>query len=119
MRAFAFSAICIAIVTIADVASASPIWVAGDGSVSCAAWTAQHKQYRDPAGIPLDDWLFGYITAVNQFAPDSNNGNIQGASDDDAVVGWVSDYCAKQPLDTVARAAGLLILELRRRAHSH
>ena len=100
----------------APCACASPIAVSGDGVASCAAWTARHQQYHDPSGIPQDDWLFGYITAVNQFAPDSNNGNIQGSSDDDALVAWVSTYCAREPLDTVARSAGMLVLELRRRA---
>lgn len=114
MKSFILSALIV--MGVAPSACASPIAVSGDGASSCAAWTARHQQYHGPNGIPLDDWLFGYVTAVNQFAPDSNNGNIQGSSDDDALVAWVSTYCAREPLDTVARAAGMLVLELRKRA---
>lgn len=93
-------------------ATATPIMVSGDGAESCGTWTERHAR---GAGYALDDWLLGYVTAVNQWSMASKDGNIEGDADPAAMIEWVSNYCQAHPLDAVATAAGQLILEFIKR----
>ena len=83
------------------------------GHDSCADWT----QDRDPRGNRnqvLEGWVLGYVTAYNQYE-DSTGGMKQGGNAT-ALLGWLDQYCAANPLDSVVQASTKLVAELRRRS---
>ena|SRR5665213_1454934 len=100
-------------------AIAGPLTVSGVGTNSCGQWIAEHESPTRATvrGALMNDWVWGFVTSVNQFSPHSNNANIQGGTDDTALVAWVTSYCGTHPLDPLVTAAARLVLALRTRAH--
>lgn len=109
-------------------ASADPITVSGIGSQTCPQWTLAHNDTRGPQidtnglntsieAALMDQWLLGFVTSINQFAPYSNNANIQGGSSVLVMQAWVSAYCADHPSDEIVAGAAHLVVQLRRWAH--
>lgn len=112
-------------------AFASPIAASGAGSSTCGQWIDAHKPPKptdqkvevDDLGTVtvqaalLDQWVFGFVTSVNQFAPHSNDGHIQNGIDEGSMLKFVSVYCAGHPLEPVLTASARLILALRRIDH--
>lgn len=58
----------------------------------------------------MSGWVAGYLTAYNQFTPDTYN--ILGNSDLIGVLLWIKNYCEKNPLDSAAAALKNLTPEL-------
>jgi hypothetical protein len=56
-------------------------------------------------------WLDGFVTAYNDYV--APNGDITRGTDVDGMAAWLDTYCVTNPLDSLARASGKLIAELR------
>jgi hypothetical protein len=83
--------------------------VMGVGVASCGTWTTNHSANDDGARIQ-DEWIFGYLSAFNAWAPGTNN--VTGDTDNAGATAWVTNYCSAHPLDTVAAAATALLAAL-------
>jgi len=86
--------------------------IRGVGTASCGQWTAHRKQ-RDLLTSAFESWLMGYLSA---FATWKEGGmEMLDATDNEAFVAWVSNYCEAHPLDSIDSAALSLISEMARR----
>jgi hypothetical protein len=80
----------------------------GAGVMSCGSWSKEHRD-RTAAATSQDNWLFGFVTAEELFSQSKRYKNPDNA----ALVAWITNYCAKSPLDQLMQAAFSLTLELR------
>jgi hypothetical protein len=100
-----------AIIAVILVITATPTYAGvkfiGAGAVSCGTWTHDH-QYPDSSGAYLDDqWALGFLSG----AADEGPSNIDPLQDLDynAVVAWITNYCAANPLSKIVAAAEAFI----------
>lgn len=86
--------------------------VVGIGISSCGHWTEVRKLGADswPA-MNIASWVAGYVTAINRVKA----GSIVGRADVEAIDAWIDNYCAAHPLDDVAKATDMLVVELKKR----
>ena len=83
--------------------------IQGLGLLSCGRWTTERAaQPASEMRVALTTWLGGYISGYNF----RGGGDILKGVDFDGAVAWVDNYCAAHPLDTVAYAAGGLIIDM-------
>jgi hypothetical protein len=88
--------------------------VLGQGNVTCSAWSAVRR--ADPtAAEARTAWVLGFLTAYSQFAEDAKVDVSEGKSTN-SLVGWVDEYCAKHPYETLQQAATSLVGDLRAKA---
>jgi hypothetical protein len=59
--------------------------------------------------------VLGFVTAFNQFGL-SVDDDVGKTSDGRGMLRWMDEYCARNPLDSIAAAASKLIAELQRRS---
>jgi hypothetical protein len=87
----------------------------GHGMQSCGSWLQARKEpgRTDPSYIA---WLSGYMTAFNRWRADE--GNIASDTDMAGLIGWIDNFCRREPLDTISDAAEALLFELMRRSKS-
>jgi hypothetical protein len=83
------------------------------GSDSCANWTENRKN-RLSSNQVLEGWVLGFVTGYNQYGA-SDGGTTQGGNAT-AILGWMDQYCAANPLDSVYWASTKLVSELKRRS---
>jgi hypothetical protein len=89
---------------------AQAIVIYGDGMPSCESWS--DAAVDSPARRGQVAWLLGFVSAYDWYSP---NGEDIKYTDPKSMVEWADRYCAAHPQDLIARAAGKLIDELRRR----
>jgi hypothetical protein len=79
------------------------------GSSSCGAFL---KALADKSVQNVRDyaWIAGYMTAYNLLTP--NTYKILGSSDLPSAELWIKNYCEKNPLDDMAGALEVLMIEL-------
>ena len=58
-------------------------------------------------------WLGGYMSGVNTWVPGKKD--WAGGTDSSGLMAWIDNYCGKNPLDSVGRAALKLFLHLESR----
>lgn len=80
---------------------------------SCANWTSEREKSGYRSQI-LDGWVLGFISGYNAFGP--NDGGSNTGITADGMVGWISNYCKANPLDSVTTAAFKLTSELKKRS---
>ena len=81
-------------------------------SDSCATWTDKHRgQYHDPH---LTGWVLGFVSGLNAYG--LNSGNIAPSTNASGLIGWIDNYCAANPLDSVTTASFKLAEELKSRS---
>jgi hypothetical protein len=90
-----------------SIAEKSPI--RGPGAKTCGAWTQERKNDRFPAELA---WVMGFISSYNHYM----EAEIFGDSDFNAIAGWIDNYCASNPLDTVYIGAVRLVEALKKRS---
>jgi hypothetical protein len=83
----------------------------GEGTSSCGTWTVARQQRSVTAGRAAQ-WVAGYLSGVNTT---SDKPDVLSGLDFDAMVAFVDNYCSAHPLDPIAGAAIVLMMELRRR----
>jgi hypothetical protein len=87
----------------------------GPGDKSCGSWTERHADTAIAA--VFDMWLLGFVSGINTSETLSlNRPDILKATDAKGIIGWMDNYCASHPLDSVMSAAIKLIGELRKKA---
>ena len=82
----------------------------GSGTNSCAKWTAE-KQTDSLLYAAFNQWVLGYITAVNSEAW-HESADVAEGTDNAGLLGWIDNYCANHPLDNVTAAASALTREM-------
>lgn len=88
----------------------TPYTVYGFGTQSCGRWTQERRsadQYVKLTRAGLESWAMGFISGAGYAGETMRN------SDADAMLAWMDNYCAANPLDYVSTAAEHLIQELR------
>jgi len=88
----------------------------GPGDKSCGTWTKD--RHGDPAVAGLyDAWLLGFVSGVNTSETLSlNHPDILKRTDATGIMGWMDNYCASHPLDSVMSTVIKLIVELKNKA---
>ncbi len=79
----------------------------GAGS-SCGSWT------KDIAGDSVlhyqaQSWVLGFVSGAG-----FSGAELSATADNEALIAFVTQYCQRNPLNSVARAAGRLVLELKK-----
>jgi hypothetical protein len=90
-----------------SIAEKSPI--RGPGAATCGAWTQERKNTQLPSQLA---WVLGFISSYNHYMETE----IFGDSDFNAIAGWMDNYCASNPLDTVYSGAVRLVQVLKKRS---
>jgi hypothetical protein len=91
----------------------------GEGIISCGRWSADRKNYTQPAFSATDTaWLLGFISAFNLYMLNVDD-DVARSSDTRGMTAWIDNYCAMHPLDSLESAAASLIDELVRRTGAH
>lgn len=86
-------------------ASEEVIFVIGHGSTSCGAWTKERKNYV--VHHYHLQWVLGFISGMNW-----QSGDKQARfADVDAVAAYIDNYCASNPLKTIAAASRSVVQE--------
>jgi hypothetical protein len=92
-------------VLISGSAASQNVFVIGDGTKSCGAWTADRSN-DVPHNMELD-WVLGFISGSNWENPQSQ----ARFADNDAIAAYVDNYCALNPLHGIAAAAAAIVQE--------
>lgn len=85
-------------------------FIYGPGVRTCGAWS-NDETFRNNAWL----WVEGYLTgasatlAIREHIP-------MAKTEPEGIKGWVTQYCAGHPLDTIASASLALMVELNKRA---
>jgi hypothetical protein len=77
---------------------------------SCGDWT-QTRKNRDTQY--LEGWVLGFVTGANAYG--QNDGQLGVGSGETAMLAWVDQYCAANPLAPVIEASLKLVIELKKR----
>jgi hypothetical protein len=99
---------------IAATASAQEYIIFGEGFGSCGSWTNARQARTVESGLKFQ-WLAGYLSGLNA-APHATARDPLSGTDAKALMAWIDNYCAANPLDALIIAAGKLMDELRVRA---
>jgi hypothetical protein len=94
----------------------------GSGLLSCGSWT-QARQIRGTKISLVEQWVFGFISSANTYAPRAYMKPAEVALlpdyldglDADALLSWIDNFCREHPLEDVGTAAMFLLVELERR----
>lgn len=98
-------------------AEGADLMVFGTGNTSCGVWSQGHSDGRkDALAISQESWVFGYVTAMNSVSLLSGGRDLGASVDGPGMIGWISNYCAANPLETIYKAADMLVGELARRS---
>lgn len=91
---------------------ADEVMVYGAGTDSCGQWT-EHR--RTTGNIMADvelSWALGFLGGVMDVASVNLKMHFKNV-DDDAVAGWLDNYCRAHPLEPLFRATEVLTNKLR------
>ena len=88
--------------------------ILGAGTNSCGEWTKARAGDQDWNQLIITAWVLGYLTAVNEYAPGSDD--ITGNTDIEGLRAWLDNYCSQHSLEIIANAAQKLVKELRQRS---
>ena len=91
--------------------------VIGFGSTSCGSWTAARRAVNTATAVGYEQWVLGFVAGVPEggafgsFVTSGRTARMDPLKNTDAQVvwGWIDNYCASHPLETVKRAAAELI----------
>lgn len=81
----------------------------GAGLISCSTFVEEHEKGSE-AFIIFRGWIDGYITAVNQFTPDTFD--ITAWESTTFLAAVIDNHCRKHPDDSVLSVAMTLVDEL-------
>jgi len=79
----------------------------GQGNQSCGQWTEKNKDLRD---THLLTWVTGFVSGAGY----TDTYSLR-QTDSLGMAARIDQYCASHPLDTIAKAAGVLVVELEKR----
>jgi hypothetical protein len=110
--AMAAFAVTVLVAGFAGEGAARPLPTVGVGKTACSAWTAA-RQHRTPFVATLEQWVLGYLSGYNAFAPPPKDNFTD--YDSTNLLGWVDNRCAAAPTSTVSSVLNDFVLQL---AHS-
>ena len=91
-------------------AAAQTYTVLGQGLSSCGAWTKSSRQ-DGALHWTREAWVLGFVTASSiRLRYDLMHG-----TDNDAIAGWIDNYCRDNPTNNIVNACNSLVDFLRRR----
>lgn len=110
------NALALALVTaciVSPMSAGGTYMVMGAGYASCGAYLADRRTNSDALNNMVQQWMFGYITAIHKFS-DRMPPPLRrlGDTDGDAILYYLDNYCKEHPLDKVINAADAMVLEL-------
>ena len=82
----------------------------GEGGKSCGTWVAERK---GDSHVLLATWVLGYLSG----RASSENSSALSTTDLNAIIAWMDNYCAANPLDYITDGTNRLHQELQKRAH--
>jgi hypothetical protein len=85
--------------------------ILGAGSRPCGIWLRARSEAAPDSAV-LQSWVLGYITSINANLLTITRDVAEGTTPD-ALFSWIDNYCASHPLDSLARATGSLLDDLR------
>lgn len=86
--------------------------IQGVGIETCEAWLGE--RYKDsPITWYKQQWVLGYLTAVNRWVHDGDN--VSGELTSEQLFEWLDDYCQRNPRQTLSLATEALVWTLRDR----
>ena len=91
----------------------SQFMVLGAGFSSCESWTTD-RDADGPNSRFKEQWVLGYVTAMNNWVLAANRGAARNLAEEDGVEGlldWMDDYCDDHPLTNVGNAVALMARE--------
>jgi hypothetical protein len=97
--------------SVAQAADAPSYPILGAGNLSCGAWK-EHRSNHDELEASMKSWVLGFITAENVWNVVLRHSAISATTDADGLFGWIDNYCAAHPLETVSAATLELSSEL-------
>ena len=91
--------------------------VIGFGSTSCGSWTAARRALNAATAVGYEQWVLGFVASVPEdvalgsFVTSRRTARMDPLKNTDAQVvwGWIDNYCASHPLETVKRAAAAFV----------
>jgi hypothetical protein len=90
--------------------------ILGYGTASCGRWTQGRKPPQtDVLQVARQAWVLGYITSVNRLLPEGRgpvDRNLSEGTDTNGLFGWIDNYCAANPLRSLAYALDMMTGEL-------
>jgi hypothetical protein len=92
-----------------------PSATVGSGKTLCHDWLAARKR-RDPSLASLQQWVLGYLSGYNAFAPPPKD--MFTDYDSTSVLGWVDTRCAQNPTSSVSAVLNDFVAQLAR-SRSH
>ena len=81
--------------------------VYGQGNQSCGAWEERNRLERD---THLFTWVVGFVSGAAYASPKTLR-----ETDSEGIAAWMDSYCQAHPLDSIANAAGALVVALESR----
>lgn len=79
------------------------------GTFDCGQWVNKHSPVQNA-------WLMGYLSGINFANARINYDPLGAVSSADQVIVWMDNYCRKNPLTELDRAAFVLYMELEQKA---
>lgn len=83
------------------------------GNDTCGDWT-ENRRRGDGRTQALEGWVLGFVTGYNMY--EDPKGNVAPSVSATALLAWVDQYCAANPLDSLTTAGVKLVSELRSRS---
>jgi hypothetical protein len=99
----------IALMTLPTIADAGTITIRGAGIYTCGTWIKETGNR-----LTKMQWVLGFITAMNfnrynELPEQAEDVDLLKNADAPGIELWVTNYCTRQPLKTLAEAAIALI----------
>jgi ABC-type xylose transport system permease subunit len=85
----------------------------GVGGNTCGAWVQARKENNTSM---VGSWVLGYLAALNLWGVIGGARDALEGTDPNGLYQWLDNYCAANPLKSIAEASGHLARELNRRA---
>lgn len=79
------------------------------GTFDCGQWVKSHTPVQNA-------WLMGYLSGINFANARINYDPLGAVTSADQVIVWMDNYCHKNPLSDLYRAAFVLYMELEQKA---
>jgi len=79
------------------------------GTIDCGQWVKKHSPVQNA-------WLMGYLSGLNTANARINYDPLGAVTSADQVIVWMDNYCQKNPMSDLYRAAVVLYLELEQKA---
>ncbi len=83
----------------------------GAGSRPCGSWLRARSE-ASPESAVMQSWVLGYLTSVNANVLTITE-DVAAGQTPEGLFSWIDNYCAAHPLDSVSRATGGLLDDLR------